>query len=76
MLETVRREIQVPSRRVQRVAQKGRDARLLMTVPSMGYHTAILMKAKSGMSSVFYRRDKYAPMLDFHHRPTPQEYLP
>lgn len=48
MLEAVRQEIQVASRRVQQLAQKDRDAMLLMTVPGVGYYSALLIKSEIG----------------------------
>lgn len=48
VLETVRQEVQVTSGRVQRLAQEDRDAMLLMTVPGVGYYSALLTKSEIG----------------------------
>lgn len=48
VLDAVRREIQEASRRVQQLAEEDRDALLLMTVPGMGYYSALLTKSEIG----------------------------
>jgi transposase len=48
VLDTVRQEIKVASRRVQRLAEEDRDAMLLMTVPGVGYYSALLIKSEIG----------------------------
>ena len=48
VLETVRNEIKIVSRRVQQVAEKDHDAMLLMTIPGVGYYSALLIKSEIG----------------------------
>jgi len=48
VLEAVRREIRVASRRVQQLAQEDPDAMLLMTVPGVGYYSALLIRSEIG----------------------------
>jgi transposase len=48
VLEAVRREIRVASRRVQQLAQEDPDAMLLMTIPGVGYYSALLIKSEIG----------------------------
>jgi transposase len=48
VLEGVRAEIQVASKRVRQLAQEDRDAVLLMTVPGVSYYSALLIKSEIG----------------------------
>ncbi|HEX76362.1 MAG TPA: IS110 family transposase [Dehalococcoidia bacterium] len=48
VLETIRHEIKVVSRRIQQLAQEDRDAMLLMTVPGVGYYSALTIKSEIG----------------------------
>jgi transposase len=48
VLEAVRQEIKVASRRVQELAQQDLDAMLLMTVPGVGYYSALLIRSGIG----------------------------
>jgi transposase len=48
VLETVRQKIQVASGRVQKLAEADQDAMLLMTVPGVGYYSALLIKSEIG----------------------------
>jgi len=48
ILEAVRREIQVASRKVQVLAQEDQDAMLLMTIPGVGYYSALLIRSEIG----------------------------
>jgi len=48
VLDTVREEIKSVSRRVQQVAEKDHDAMLLMTIPGVGYYSALLIKSEIG----------------------------
>ena len=48
VLDTVREEIKTVSRRVQQVAEKDQDAMLLMTIPGVGYYSALLIKSEIG----------------------------
>jgi len=48
ILETVKREIQTASRKVQLLAKEDQDAMLVMTVPGVGYYTALLTKSEIG----------------------------
>jgi len=53
VLETVRHEIWVASRRVQQLAKGDRDAVLLMTMPGVGYYNALLIKSEIGDAKLF-----------------------
>ena len=48
VLDTVRNEIKTVSRRVQQVAEQDSDAILLMTIPGVGYYSALLIKSEIG----------------------------
>ena len=48
VLDNVRREIRIASKRVQQLAEEDRDAMLLMTIPGMGYYSALLTKSEIG----------------------------
>ena len=48
ILESVKREIQVASREIQLLAKEDQDAMVLMTVPGVGYYTALLIKSEIG----------------------------
>ncbi len=48
ILESVRREIQIASRKVQLLAKEDQDAMLLMTIPGVGYYSALLIKSEIG----------------------------
>jgi len=48
VLHTVRQEILIASKRVQLLAKEDRDAMLLMTIPGMGYYSALLTKSEIG----------------------------
>ena len=48
MLDTVRQEIKTASRRVEQVAEQDHDAVLLMTIPGVGYYSALLIKSEIG----------------------------
>ena len=48
VLDAVRREIKTVSNRVQQVAEKDHDAILLMTIPGVGYYSALLIKSEIG----------------------------
>ena len=48
VLDTVREEIKAVSRRVQQVAEQDHDAMLLMTIPGVGYYSALLIKGEIG----------------------------
>jgi len=48
VLEAVRQEIKVVSKRIQQIAQEDRDAMLLMTVPGVGYYSALTIKSEIG----------------------------
>jgi len=48
VLDNVRREIQVASKRVQQLAEEDSDALLLMTIPGVGYYSALLIKSEIG----------------------------
>jgi len=63
VLEMMRHEIRVTSRKVQQVAKEDGDAVLLMTIPGVGFYSALLIKVKSGMLSVFPQQNRYPPML-------------
>ena len=71
VLDTVRREIEVASGRVQLLAKEDRDAMLLMTIPGVGYYSALLIKSEIGMSSVSHRQSNSVPTPDLYPRLTP-----
>jgi transposase len=48
VLDAVRKEIQLASKKVQQLAEEDHDAVLLMTVPGMGYYSALLVKSEIG----------------------------
>jgi transposase len=48
VLEVVRREIRLVSMKVQQLAEGDHDAMLLMTIPGMGYYSALLTKSEIG----------------------------
>jgi len=48
VLDTVREEIKSVSRKVQQVAEQDLDAMLLMTIPGVGYYSALLIKSEIG----------------------------
>jgi transposase len=48
VLDTVRQEIRIVSKRVQQLAEHDRDAMLLMTIPGVGYYSALLIKSEIG----------------------------
>ncbi len=48
VLEVVRREIRLASKKVQQLAEGDHDAMLLMTIPGMGYYSALLTKSEIG----------------------------
>jgi transposase len=48
VLDTVRSEIRSVSKKVQQVAEKDHDAMLLMTIPGVGYYSALLIKSEIG----------------------------
>jgi transposase len=48
VLDTVREEIKTVSRRVQQIAEQDNDAMLLMTIPGVGYYSALLIKSEIG----------------------------
>jgi len=48
VLDVVRREIRLASKKVEQLAEGDRDAMLLMTIPGMGYYSALLTKSEIG----------------------------
>jgi len=48
VLETVRHEIGGASKRVQQLAEDDQDSMLLMTIPGVGYYSALLIKSEIG----------------------------
>lgn len=48
MLETLRHEIRLASKRVQALAEENQDAVLLMTIPGVGYYSALMIKSEIG----------------------------
>ncbi len=48
VLDAVRQEIREASRKVQQLAEEDRDALLLMTIPGMGYYSALLTRSEIG----------------------------
>jgi transposase len=48
VLDTVRCEIRAASKKIQQLAEGNRDALLLMTIPGMGYYSALLTASEIG----------------------------
>jgi transposase len=48
VLDVVRREIRAVSKKVQQLAEEDRDALLLMSIPGMGYYSALLTTSEIG----------------------------
>jgi len=48
VLDTIRREIWIASKKVQQLAEGDRDAMLLMTISGVGYYSALLIKSEIG----------------------------
>ena len=48
VLETVRHEIRSVSKKVQQLAEDDQDSVLLMTIPGVGYYSALLIKSEIG----------------------------
>ena len=48
VLETVRHEIRSASKRVRQLAEDDQDSMLLMTIPGVGYYSALLIKSEMG----------------------------
>jgi len=48
VLDTIRGEIKGASRKVQQLAEEDRDTMLLMTIPGVGYYSALLIKSEIG----------------------------
>jgi transposase len=48
VLDTVRQEIRVASNKVKQMAEEDADTQLLMTIPGMGYYSALLTKSEIG----------------------------
>ena len=48
VLDTVRQEIRVVSKKVKQLAEEDADTLLLMTIPGMGYYSALLTKSEIG----------------------------
>ncbi len=48
VLDSVRQEIKTASKRVQQLAEEDEDAVLLMTIPGVGYYSALLIKSEIG----------------------------
>jgi transposase len=48
VLETLRDEIRGVSKRVRQLAEDDQDSRLLMTIPGVGYYSALLIKSEIG----------------------------
>lgn len=49
----VRKEIRTASKKVQQLAEEDRDSSLLMTIPGMGYYSALMAKSEIGDASRF-----------------------
>ena len=47
-METVRHEIRSASNRVQQLAEDDQDSMLPMTIPGVGYYSALLIKSEIG----------------------------
>ena len=48
VLEALRHEIRLASKRVQELAEENQDAVLLMTIPGVGYYSALMIKSEIG----------------------------
>jgi len=48
LLDVVRNEIRIASKKVQQLAEEDRETILLMTIPGMGYYSALLTKSEIG----------------------------
>jgi transposase len=48
VLDAVRKEIRLASSKVKQLAEEDRDSLLLMTIPGMGYYSALLTKSEIG----------------------------
>jgi len=48
LLDVARKEIRSAGKKVQQLAEEDRDAKLLMTIPGMGYYSALLTKSEMG----------------------------
>jgi len=48
VLDNVKQEIRIASKRVQQLAEEDRDAMILMTIPGMSYYSALLTKSEIG----------------------------
>jgi transposase len=48
VLDNVRQEIRLASKRVEQLTEEDHDAKLLMTIPGMGYYSALLTKSEIG----------------------------
>jgi transposase len=48
VLENVRGEIKLASRKVQQLAEEDQGAVLLMTIPGVGYYSALMIKSEKG----------------------------
>ena len=48
VLETVRHEIRLASKRVQALAEENQNAVLLMTIPGVGYYSALMIESEIG----------------------------
>ena len=48
VLDTVREEIKIASKRVQQIAEQDNDAILLMAIPGVGYYSALLITSEIG----------------------------
>ena len=48
VLETLKHEIRSASKRVRQLAEDDQDSRLLMTIPGVGYYSALLIKSEIG----------------------------
>lgn len=48
VLETLEQEIEIASRKIETLVKDDDDAKLLMTIPGVGYHSALLIKGEIG----------------------------
>jgi len=48
VLDNVRREIRIASKRVQQLAEEDQDAVLLMTIPGVGFYSALMIESEIG----------------------------
>lgn len=53
VLNVVRQEIEMVSKRIQQLAKKDRDSVILMSIPGVGYYSALLIKSEIGDISRF-----------------------